>query len=112
MIRASVVLDAKSNLRRFRASGHALAGDRGYDVVCAAFSVLARTAYRALEALPGVEISGRAPEPGSLSFDITSPAASAERAAGVADFLIAGMGDLARDFPAAVEFVLERNWRE
>jgi hypothetical protein len=73
---------------------------------------LARTAYRALEALPGIELQGSAPEPGSLSFHVVKAAASVERAAGIADFLVAGIGDLARDYPGAVQFVLERDWRE
>jgi uncharacterized protein YsxB (DUF464 family) len=112
MIRATAVLSAGGCLRLFKAAGHAAAGDRGYDTVCAAFSVLARTAYRALEALPGAELRGFAPEPGNLSFELSKPATNIERAAGIADFLIVGMGDLARDYPDAVEFVLERDWRE
>lgn len=112
MIRASVILDARACISAFRASGHAAAGNRGKDIVCAAFSVLARTAYRALEALPGIELRGTALEPGSLSFDVLKPAGNAERAAGIADFLVAGLCDLARDYPGAVEFVVEHDWRE
>ncbi len=112
MIRASAVLDSKAALRSFDASGHAAAGDRGYDIVCAAFTALARTAYRALQGLAGVELRGAAPEPGSLSFEVLKPASSPERAAGVADFLVVGIGDLAREYPGAIEFVVERDWRE
>jgi uncharacterized protein len=112
MVHATAVLSAQGYLLNFKAAGHAAAGDRGYDIVCAAFSVLARTAYRALEALPGIELRGSAPEPGSLSFDVLRPATSIERAVGIADFLVVGMGDLSRDYPEAVEFVLERDWRE
>jgi uncharacterized protein YsxB (DUF464 family) len=112
MINVIAVLDAGANLCSFKAEGHAARGDGGYDIVCAAFSVLARTAYRALEALPGIELKGFAPEPGNLSFEVVRPAASVERAAGIADFLVAGIGDLARDYPAAVKFVLARDWRE
>jgi uncharacterized protein YsxB (DUF464 family) len=111
MIRASAVLNAGGNLLSFKAAGHA-AGDWGRDIVCAAFSVLARTAYRSLEALPGIELRGSAPEPGDLSFDVLRPASSPERASGIADFLVAGIGDLARDYPDIVEFVVERDWRE
>lgn len=108
MISASAVLDSGANLRSFEATGHAAMGDRGFDMVCAAFSILARTAYRALETLPGIELRGSAPEPGSLSFEVLKPAASVDRAAGIADFLVAGIGDLAREYPGAVEFVVER----
>jgi len=109
MISAKLVLDEGEGLLSFRATGHAAAGDRGYDIVCAAFSVLARTAYSSLDALPGIELRGSAPEPGSLSFEVRRPPASRERAAGIADFLIAGLSDLARYYPEAVELELERD---
>jgi uncharacterized protein YsxB (DUF464 family) len=111
MIRATAILGAGGCLLSFKASGHAAAGDRGYDIVCAAFSVLARTAYEALRALPGTEIDGEAAEPGKLSFRVMRGAASPERAAGIADFLVAGIGGLARDYPDAVELVIERDRR-
>jgi uncharacterized protein YsxB (DUF464 family) len=112
MIRARVVLEAGGSLLSFRATGHAAAVSGGDDIVCAAFTVLARTAYRALEGLQGIEIRGRAPGPGDLSFEVLRQPERLERAAGMADFLVAGIGDLARDYPGAVEFVLERDWRE
>ena len=107
MIRATAVLGADACLLAFEAVGHAASGNRGHDIVCAAFSVLARTAYRALEELPGSGIHGSAPEPGNLSFEVFKPATSVERAAGIADFLVVGMVDLARDFPDAVDFKLK-----
>ena len=107
MIRATAVLGAGACLLSFEAIGHAASGNHGHDIVCAAFAVLARTAYRALERLPGIGVRGSAPEPGSLSFEVFKPATSVERAAGVTDFLVVGVGDLARDFPDAVEFELK-----
>jgi uncharacterized protein len=112
MIRARIVLEAGGSLLSFRASGHAASGTGGADLVCAAFSALARTAYRALEGQRGIELRGTAPEPGSLSFDVIRQPDRPERAGGIADFLVAGIGDLARDYPGEVEFVLERDWRE
>ena len=104
MIQATAVLGAGACLLSFKAIGHAATGNKGHDIVCAAFSVLARTAYRALEGLPGIGIRGSAPEPGSLSFEVFKPATNVERAAGIAVFLVVGMDDLARDYPDAVEF--------
>jgi hypothetical protein len=112
MIRAKIVLDSEGGLRGFEAIGHAEKAVQGCDVVCAAFSVLARTSYRALERLPGFRLSGRASEPGSLSFEVLAAARSSERAAGIADFLIAGMDDLARDYPDAVVITIERDLEE
>lgn len=112
MIRARVVLDREGRIRGFEAAGHSERGSRGDDIVCAAFTVLARTAFRALEALPGIELEGTAPEPGSLSFEVLKSAESAERAAGIADSLVLGISDLVRDFPDAVAFSIERDWEE
>jgi uncharacterized protein len=112
MISAKAVVGRGGELLAFAAKGHADRGFKGNDIVCAAFSVMARTAYKALKDLQGIELSGSAPEPGNLSFEVIKPASRPERAAGIADFLVAGMGDLARDYPEAVEFVLEHDWRE
>ena len=75
--------------------------------MCSAFTVLARTAYRALKAVPGIEIAGAAPERGSLSFDVIRPGEDAGRAAGIADCLTMGIGDLAREYPEAVAVKIE-----
>jgi uncharacterized protein len=112
VIRARVVLDEHGTLRRFSASGHAGRFVRGRDVVCAAFTVLARTAYRALGAIPGIELRGEAAELGALDFKILRPAAGIERAAGIADFLVTGLGDLAREYPDAVALTIERDLEE
>jgi len=112
VIRAKLVLDKGGAVRGFEAEGHAERGSRGYDVVCAAFSVLARTAYRSLEGLPGVRLRGSASEPGSLSFQVLEAAERSALAEGIAVFLITGMGDLARDYPDAVAITIERDLEE
>ena len=109
MIRARLSLDADGAIAGFRASGHADTGPKGVDIVCAAFSVLARTAYRSLEALPGIALRGEAERPGSLDFSVTRPARERERAAGIAVFFATGLGDLARDYPDAVAVTIERS---
>jgi len=112
VIRAKLVLDKEGGVRSFEAEGHAERGSRGYDLVCAAFSVLARTAYRSLERLPGVSLRGSAPEPGSLSFQVLEAADNLVLAEGIAAFLITGMGDLARDYPDAIALTIERDLEE
>jgi Predicted ribosomal protein len=112
MIRAAASRDAEGRLLRFEASGHANAGDRGYDIVCAAFSALTRTAFKALDALPGTELRGQAPERGSIAFEVIKPALDGGRAAGIADFLILGIGDLAREYPDAIVFTIKQDWEE
>lgn len=112
MIRARLVLDAHGAIRLFSAAGHSGKSLRGYDIVCAAFSAFARTAYRTLEVLPGIELRGEAAEPGAMNFEVLRPAAGTERAAGIADFLVTGLGDLARDYPDAVTLTIERDLEE
>jgi uncharacterized protein len=112
VIRAKLVLDKEGRVLSFDAAGHAGRSSPGYDIACAAFTVLARTTYRALEGLQGIEIEGRAAEPGSLSFEVLRPAKSAERAAGIADCLVTGMSDLAREYPDAVVITIERDLEE
>ncbi len=113
MIAAKVVLDAEGRIVRFEASGHAGQARAGSDIVCAAFTVLARSAYEALAALPGVEIAGEAPEPGTLRFAVRrNDPAQAGKAAGIADFLLAGISGLEREYPGRVGLKIERYWRE
>ncbi len=109
MIRARLSLDAAGCISAFTASGHAGCGSRGSDLVCAAFTILARTAFRSLELLPGIEIRGRAERPGSLDFSVLVPADDTGRARGIADFLVCGLTDVARDFPDAVVVEIERS---
>lgn len=113
MIAARLVLDAEGRPVRFAADGHSAHGGQGTKLVCAAFSVLARSAYEALSGLPGVDIEGSAPERGSLHFVVRHlPAEAGERAAGIADFLLAGISGLEREYPGEVGLTIERYWRE
>jgi uncharacterized protein len=113
VIEAKLVLDADSCIVRFEASGHASHGPRGEDIVCAAFTVLARTAFETLAALPGLDVSGSAPERGSLSFAVRClPPELRERAAGIADFLQVGISGLEREYPGAIGLTIERYWRK
>jgi len=74
--------------------------------------VLARTAYRTLGTLPGIELRGEVEGPGCLDFEVLSPVSEAERAVGIADFLLTGLGDLAREYPDAVALTIECDLEE
>lgn len=47
-----------------------------------------------------------------MDFEVLKPAAGTERAAGIADFLLTGLGDLAREYPDAVALTIERDLEE
>lgn len=109
MIVARVVLDDRGTISRFEATGHALFAPFGSDMVCAAVSVLARSAYEALAALPESRLEVTAPERGSLEFRMQElPDDMVGRARGIADFLVTGLSGLERDYPGSVRLTLER----
>ena len=113
MIEATLVLDPDGRPLRFEAEGHSATGRQGSNLVCAAFSVLARSAFEALSGLPGAEVEGSAPERGSLRFAVRRLAPECgEKAAGIADFLLVGISGLEREYPGEVGLTIERYWRE
>jgi uncharacterized protein YsxB (DUF464 family) len=107
VIKAEVFLDS-GLLKSCRVSGHAGAGPRGGDIVCAAVSVLARTAMRALSGREGVMVRGEAPERGAFWLEAECTAAGREflEAAGV--FLIEGLVSVAEDYPDFCQVKIER----
>jgi uncharacterized protein YsxB (DUF464 family) len=109
VITAKIILDTRGSISRFEAEGHALFSRSGGDIVCSAFSVLARSAYEALAALPGASVDTETRERGSFDFYVTElPSASVERAAGIPDFLLLGLYGLERDYPGSVRLTVER----
>ena len=87
------------------AKGHALYGKKGQDIVCAAVTVLARTAAQTLGSRPGIAFEGALPNRGELSFEARALEDSAK--AGLdfaADFLQKGFEGLSKEFPQNVQF--------
>jgi len=108
MIRARLSLDEAGCIVGFGASGHSGIAPRGVDIACAAFSVLARTAYRSLQGLEGIELRGKAEERGQLDFEVRRQPGDIGKARGIAEFLAIGLDDLARDYPDALSITIER----
>jgi hypothetical protein len=68
-----------------------------------------RTAYETASGYEGVVATGRAPSPGSLSFEIArAPESLAERLKGIGDFLATGISAVEREYPGLVELTVER----
>jgi len=99
LIVVEAVLDESGTLRSCKADGHAGAGRMGTDIVCAAVSVLMRTAVRSLNGRKGITIRWEAPEPGFLSLeaDYTAEGRDFLFAAGV--FLTEGLASVAEEYP-------------
>ena len=113
MIKIEVVLDQNGILRACKARGHAKAGKAGTDIVCAAVTVLMRTALSTLSDREGITIrtirEDDAPEPGLiwLEADYTAEGKDFLFAAGA--FLTQGLRSVAEEFPECCSFKLFQN---
>jgi uncharacterized protein YsxB (DUF464 family) len=103
VIQVEIRLDPQGALREFRVSGHAGAGSKGEDLVCAAVSVLFRTAARLLQLQPDVAVRGNAAHTGDLFLRIDSiPPKRRDWLGGITGFLLQGALDLQEENPQAI----------
>ncbi|MCL2444115.1 MAG: ribosomal-processing cysteine protease Prp [Treponema sp.] len=99
MIEIIALLDKNGVIRDCKVSGHAKAGKAGNDIVCAAVSVLVRTAVNVLSNRKGITIHYNALEKGQLYMEVSYEAEGKDflYAAGV--FLIEGLKSVAQEYP-------------
>jgi uncharacterized protein YsxB (DUF464 family) len=99
MIRIDAALDELGLLRSCGVEGHAGAGPKGGDIVCAAVSVLIRTALGVLSQREGITVRGEAPERGiiRMEFDYTGEGREFLSAAGT--FLLEGLKSVSEEYP-------------
>lgn len=99
MIEIEAVVEYDGTLRACKASGHAGAGKAGSDIVCAAVSVLMRTALSALSGRDGITVHGGAPEKGQvwLEVDYEEAGKGFLYASGV--FLLEGLRSVTQEYP-------------
>jgi uncharacterized protein YsxB (DUF464 family) len=109
MIEIDVDLDGAGLLSSCTITGHAGAGPRGSDIVCAAVSVLARTALTVLSETEGIKVYGEAPERGFfyLKLEYTQAGRDFLSAAGL--FLTTGLASIAGEYPAYCRMRMRRN---
>jgi uncharacterized protein YsxB (DUF464 family) len=99
MIRVEAAVDEAGLLRSCRIHGHAGAGPRGGDIVCAAVSILARTALGLLSRREGITVRGEAPERGVVSMDIDYVGNGKEFLSATGAFLLEGLQSVAGEYP-------------
>ena len=99
MIEIEAVLDEDRVLRSCKACGHAEAGKTGTDIVCAAISVLLRTALSVLAGRNGITVRGGAPEKGQLWLETEYNAEGKEFLFACGEFLIDGIKSVAQEYP-------------
>ncbi|MDR0785158.1 MAG: ribosomal-processing cysteine protease Prp [Treponema sp.] len=98
MIEISIRLEG-GLLRSCFIRGHARAGPKGRDIVCAAVSILAKTAWQTLSVRKGVTVLGRDAERGKFSLEVTAYGNQESFLAGVGAFLMEGLESVAREYP-------------
>ena len=100
-----VLLVGRSGFLSCKAEGHALFDKKGRDIVCAAVTVLLRTAARTLESKKDIAFEGGASKRGELFFEARADGdlAKAELKF-AADFLKKGFESLAKEFAQNVRF--------
>ena len=111
MIEIEVVLDQAGVLRSCKAAGHAGAGRTGADIVCAAVSVLIRTAFKALSGKEGITIRGDAPEPGLLWLEADYLAEGKDFLFAAGVFLVEGLKSVAEEFPGHCKLTIRTERR-
>ncbi len=109
MIAVDIVLDEDERLASCRIQGHAGAGARGSDVVCAAVSALAMAVSAALRDADGIEARCEAPERGEFFLEVpTYSKECGDYLAGVSSVLIQGMQVVADEYPKHCECRLRK----
>ena len=108
MIKIEAVLDRDGVLRSCTASGHAGAGQAGTDIVCAAVSVLLRTAVRALSGRKGITLRCDAPETGLLSMEADCAEEGRQFLSAAGVFLTEGLASVAEEYPQHCTLTIRR----
>jgi len=108
LVEIEAVLDEDGILRSCKAAGHAGVGKTGSDIVCAAVSVLMRTAVRILSGREGITVRCDAPEPGFLSLETDYTAKGKEFLFAAGIFLTDGLSSVAEEFPQNCKLKIRR----
>ncbi|MDR2730484.1 MAG: ribosomal-processing cysteine protease Prp [Treponema sp.] len=109
MIKVNAVVDDEGILRSCKVCGHSGAGGKGGDIVCAAVSVLMRTAFSVLNDREGLIIRGDAPEPGFLWLEVDCSAEGKDFLYAVGVFLLEGLRSVAAEYPENCEVNIGKN---
>jgi len=107
LVEIEAVLDEEGVLRACRASGHALSGVAGADIVCAAISVLLRTILNTLSNREGIKVRSGAPEKGKLWLEADYEEAGKGFLYASGEFLINGVASVAKEYPQNCKLIIK-----
>jgi uncharacterized protein YsxB (DUF464 family) len=111
MIHIEMSFDERDLLKSCRVSGHSGAAPKGEDIVCAAVSVLIRTAYTVLSSQKELEIRASALKRGEFQMEIDNVGTDEAFLSAVQMFLQEGFRSVAAEFPHHVKICMERKAR-
>ena len=106
MVEIETVLNKDGILKSCRASGHAGAGKTGADIVCAAVSVLLRTAVITLSERKGITVKSGAPEKGQLWLEAGYTAEGKDFLFAAGEYLVNGLSSVAQEYPKNCKLVI------
>lgn len=104
-----LVCNKSGMFKSVKALGHASYSSKGSDIVCAAITILLRTAIDVLEKTDGISLSVDSSSRGNLAFLVedakekTLDEITKSRLICVGDFLRQGLSSLAQEFPENVQ---------
>lgn len=103
MTTVTLVCGKDGAFRSCEAAGHAGFAAKGFDIVCAAVTILLRTAVDVLSGMDGVTVRADTAGHGELAFAVVRAAAEkTERLVCTADFLERGLRSLQSEYPQFV----------
>ncbi len=100
-----LVCSKNGEIISLEAKGHAGFAEKGRDIVCAAETMLIRTAIQVLEKTEGIKVNTDAASRGSLAFSVETEAGfnQKDRLICTADFLREGLKSLSLEYPDHVQ---------
>ena len=110
MITANAVVDSRLCLVDLDVNGHADFADSGKDIICSAVSVLIRTAGRIVLSQFIKDCEYLSDEKGSFRLHVSKiPDGKQDWMKGITEFLLNGLSDLEKDYPAFVKLEITIN---
>jgi uncharacterized protein YsxB (DUF464 family) len=99
LINIELSFDKRDLLKSCRVSGHAGASPKGEDIVCAAVSVLTRTAYTVLSSRKELKVRASAPKRGEFQMEIDGFGSDDSFLSAVGIYLQEGLQSISVEFP-------------
>jgi uncharacterized protein YsxB (DUF464 family) len=100
VITIDIGIDGNGCLSRLSSEGHSIVTGKETSPVCAAVSVILRTAGRCLSLNREIRIDGIAPKEGILRLVVNSIGENAtEWLRGITDYIVLGLTDIEKEFP-------------